>query len=153
MKIDAVLARHPWPWRVVRKQKAMQIYTPPWWQVHDDKGGCVFDDGSCGGEVVYSCDAETRDAIIELVAAHVARSTTQATHSEECWRWHHGCAVAMVRKGEEEMAELLAASGDILLSFTAGTECRIPHHQVERLFKAVHGKDAKTPWEDDEEDK
>jgi len=121
--------------------------------VRDAKGACLFDDGSNEGTVIYSCDAETRDAILELVEAHVARNQAQSTHSEECWRWHHGCAVAMVRKGEEEMAELLAASGDILLSFTAGTECRIPHHQVERLFKAVHGKDAKTPWEDDEEDK
>jgi hypothetical protein len=90
---------------------------------------------------------------LDLVAAHVARSQAQSTHSAYCWEWHLDCAVAMVRKAEAEMAELLAASGDILLSFTAETECRIPHHQVERLFKAVHGKDAKTPWEDDEEDK
>jgi len=132
VKIDAVLARNPWPWA--------------------QHAGVIFD--ANGDNVTfYPMTVDKADAILELVAAHVARSTTQSTHSEECWRWHHGCAVAMVRKGEEEMAELLAASGDILLSFTAGTECRIPHHQVERLFKAVHGKDAKTPWEDDEEDK
>jgi len=133
VKIDAVLARHPWPWR---------SYGGNAWAWLDAKGFAV-----------PMLSQTTEAALLELVAAHVARSTTQATHSEECWRWHHGCAVAMVRRGESEMAELLAAAGDILLSFTAGTECRIPHHQVERLFKAVHGKDAKTPWDDDEEDK
>lgn len=124
-------------------------------------------DAACRGMVSYSGDKITDYARAELAELrdklHVAnnlvaellkaRSTTQATHSAYCWEWHLDCAVAMVRKAEAEMAELLAASGDILLSFTAGTECRIPHHQVERLFKAVHGKDAKTPWEDDEEDK
>lgn len=94
---------------------------------------------------------DATDAILELVEAHVARTATQATHSAYCWEWHIDCAVAMIRRSEAEMAELLAASSDILLSFTAGTECRIPNHQVERLFKAVHGKDAKTPWEDENE--
>lgn len=59
------------------------------------------------------------------------------------------------RKIQEEHIELKlerdtlrAAASDILLSFIANTECRIPHHQVERLFKAVHGQDAKTPWDE-----
>jgi hypothetical protein len=140
MKIDAVLARHPWPWRDVYIVKNEE------WVIYDDNNRLVLI--VCG-----TSEEQQGPMFLDLVAAHVARSQAQATHSEECWRWHHGCAVAMVRRGESEMAELLAAAGDILLSFTAGTECRIPHHQVERLFKAVHGKDAKTPWDDDEEDK
>ena len=48
----------------------------------------------------------------------------------------------------EELDELKAAAGDILISFNSEKECRIPHHQVERLFRAVYGKDAKTPWEE-----
>jgi len=52
------------------------------------------------------------------------------------------------RVESEKYKELHAAASDILLSFTANTECRIPHHQVERLFKAVHGQDAKTPWDE-----
>lgn len=131
MKIDEVLARHPWPWR------------------------------SCGGNAWAWLDGKgfavpmlsnlTEAALLELVEAHVARTAEQPTHSAYCWEWHIDCAVAMIRRSEAEMAELLAASSDILLSFTAGTECRIPNHQVERLFKAVHGKDAKTPWEDENE--
>lgn len=145
MKIDAVLARQPWPWVTWSPDEGS------WWEVQDANGGVVFDDGSSMGEYGYICTKMIRDAILELVAAHVARTTTQATHSAYCWEWHIDCAVAMIRRSEDEMTELLAASGDILLSFTAGTECRIPHHQVERLFKAVHGKDAKTPWKDDKE--
>jgi len=52
---------------------------------------------------------------------------------------------------EESLVELKAAAGDILISFNSDTECRIPHHQVERLFKAVYGKDAKTPWDDEKQ--
>lgn len=48
----------------------------------------------------------------------------------------------------KERDELRAAAGDILISLNSEKECFIPHHQVERLFKAVYGKDAKTPWED-----
>lgn len=58
-----------------------------------------------------------------------------------------------MRKLRKEHEELRAAASDILLSFTAGTECRIPHHQVERLFRAVHGVVAKTPWDDDKDTK
>lgn len=135
MKIDEVLARHPWPWT---KKKVL------WGCLIVDARGDYYMDSSAMFE-------DACDAFLELVAAHVARTATQATHSAYCWEWHIDCAVAMIRRSEAEMAELLAASSDILLSFTAGTECRIPHHQVERLFKAVHGKDARTPWEDDKE--
>lgn len=85
MKIDAVLARHPWPWRPIHytdssgNERVMQV--------QDSVGYCVFED---------TVTPDVLDAILELVAAHVARSTTQATHSEECWRWHHGCAVARI---------------------------------------------------------
>lgn len=46
-----------------------------------------------------------------------------------------------------DLDNLKSAASDILLSFTGKTECRIPGHQVERLFRAVHGQDAKLPWD------
>lgn len=98
MKIDAVLARHPWPWIVNHS-------SPPWrdeWVVRCANGLWVFDDGSEGEGIGATVADDVRDAIIELVAAHVARSTTQATHSEECWRWHHGCAVARIEAQSKE---------------------------------------------------
>lgn len=48
---------------------------------------------------------------------------------------------------KDALVELKAAAGDILISFNSDTECRIPGHQVERLFRAVHGQDAKLPWD------
>ena len=90
MKIDAVLVRHPWPWRVVYGS------CDGWWEVRNAKNETVFDDGSAAGESDEECDDYTRDAILELVEAHVARTATQATHSEECWRWHLDCAVLRI---------------------------------------------------------
>lgn len=74
MKIDAVLARHPWPWRVVYGSY------DGWWEVRNSKNETVFDDGSDVGETDEACDAYTRDAILELVEAHVAREAKEPSH-------------------------------------------------------------------------
>ena len=82
MKIDELLKRHPLPWRVrelVSKHRSGKLYTRSW-QVEDAQGCCVFDDGSCGGEVIYACNAETRDAILELVEAHVNEKSKVVTY-------------------------------------------------------------------------
>lgn len=55
---------------------------------------------------------------------------------------------AMKSRGDvDELEELRAAASDILISFASKTECLVPGHQVARLFRAVHGKDAKLPWD------
>lgn len=68
MKIDAVLARHPWPWRYRRKPHSRV------WVAIDANGSFLFDH--------QSMDEETRDAILELVEAHV-RAKAQGEASEE----------------------------------------------------------------------
>lgn len=77
MKINTVLARHPRPWVIRRHYPSVLMNSRGYWQVHDANGVCVFDDGSCGGEVVYACNEETRDAILELVEAHVIAKETK----------------------------------------------------------------------------
>ncbi len=64
MKIDAVLARHPWPWRVVD-----HLYEE--WSVYDAKDKCVFDDGADSEDSGPQVADDVRDAILELVEAHV----------------------------------------------------------------------------------
>lgn len=72
MKIDAVLARYPWPWRVVYGTD------DEWWEVRDAKNKGVFDDGSTAGIEFDVCSEATRDAILELVEAHVAAAGRKA---------------------------------------------------------------------------
>ena len=83
MKIDAVLARHPWPWHIRRYDDSVSGSPRSYWQVEDAKGRCVFDDGSGEGELIYSCDPKTRDAILELVEAHVAAAGRSSKEGEE----------------------------------------------------------------------
>lgn len=71
MKIDAVLARHPWPWHV-----SEHPYDE--WSVYDSKGKCVFDDGSDSEDIGPQFAADVRDAILELVEAHVASKASKA---------------------------------------------------------------------------
>ena len=38
------------------------------------------------------------DAIDILSAALAQQAEPQTTHSAECWRWHHACAVAKIER-------------------------------------------------------
>ncbi len=40
----------------------------------------------------------SRQAITALRAA-IEHAERPQTHSEECWRWHHQCAVAKIERG------------------------------------------------------
>lgn len=68
MKIDAVLARYPWPWRV-RQHPIMGF-----WSVVCAAGKVVFDENEM--------KRATCDAILELVEAHV-RAKSKGEASEE----------------------------------------------------------------------
>ena len=37
-------------------------------------------------------------AMVALRAALAQQAEPQATHSTECWRWHHKCAVAKIER-------------------------------------------------------
>lgn len=56
MKIDDILAKHPWPWCVITRPTGF-------WTVVDARTRFVF---NCAGIAEY-----VRDAILELVEAHV----------------------------------------------------------------------------------
>jgi hypothetical protein len=49
-------------------------------------------------EGVVSAHAYESGTPVEAIAALREALNTQQTHSEECWRWHHECAI---RKIEE----------------------------------------------------
>ncbi len=52
-----------------------------------------------------TADPDLPDALdeIERLQAIVAlRQTAQITHSEECWRWHHVCAVRRIEELESK---------------------------------------------------
>ena len=46
-----------------------------------------------------------RNVAIDALRAALA---TQSTHSDECWRWHHKCAIARIEE-TEELREALKA--------------------------------------------
>jgi len=89
MKINNMLAEHPWPWRM-----HIRDGVPEWsfWDANDN-----YMDWSAEG-----IDDELRDAILELIEAHVNRTTTQRTHSATCWQWHLECAVSKIKGMSEE---------------------------------------------------
>jgi len=88
MKIDNVLAMHPWPWRLDRDDHV--------WGIRDSNNEIVM-----GDEYSYAY-GDVPDAIVELVASHVNRTTTQRTHSPGCWQWHLECAVSKIKGMSEE---------------------------------------------------
>ena len=49
-------------------------------------------------EVFSPYDNKLGDAILALRAA-IEHAERPQTHSEECWRWHHQCAVAKIERG------------------------------------------------------
>ena len=46
----------------------------------------------------YEADRENDDGYRLLRDALRERLSRQETHSEECWRWHHECAVAKIER-------------------------------------------------------
>jgi len=89
MKIDNVLARHPWPWSFYMQEPALQ-----WSFMDADSHYVNWDSNGMLGEI--------RDAILELIEAHVNRTTTQRTHSATCWQWHLECAVSKIKGMSKE---------------------------------------------------
>lgn len=47
-----------------------------------------------------------------MEALRAALAEPQSTHSEECWRWHHKCAIARIEETEELREALKAALAD-----------------------------------------
>ena len=85
MKIDDILAKHPWPWRIDSDDHAAAICDSNGHHVisHDNPYGQPF---------------EALKALLELVKARVHRITAIRTHSERCWQWHLECAQAKVEE-------------------------------------------------------
>lgn len=80
MKIDAVLARHPWPWHVVAPP---QEWLPPLWEVRDARNDLVFNDDAMPIYRENALTESTRDAILELVEAHVAAAGRSSKEAKE----------------------------------------------------------------------
>lgn len=36
---------------------------------------------------------------LESLRTAIEQAERQTTHSDECWRWHHACAVAKIERG------------------------------------------------------
>lgn len=55
---------------------------------------CTYD------EEAYCLNPDNVDAILALRAA-IEQAERPQTHSEECWRWHHQCAIAKIERGNK----------------------------------------------------
>lgn len=55
-----------------------------------------------GGEFGKSIARDTADAL-EALQSRLNRTTT---HSEDCWKWHHGCALTKLEALQAENAAL-----------------------------------------------
>ena len=52
-------------------------------------------------EVFSPYDNKLGDAILALHAA-IEQAERVSTHSEDCWKWHHPCAVAKIERGQTQ---------------------------------------------------
>jgi len=47
----------------------------------------------------YALKHKETDALIFALRAAIEHAERPQTHSEECWRWHHQCAIAKIERG------------------------------------------------------
>ena len=52
------------------------------------------------GSAYLGHDLAYKSAITVLRAA-IEHAERPQTHSEECWRWHHKCAIAKIERGNK----------------------------------------------------
>ena len=49
-----------------------------------------------------------RDSAIDALRAAIKHAERPSTHSEDCWKWHHECAVAKIERLQEGTETLYA---------------------------------------------
>ena len=52
-----------------------------------------------GGSIVTMYPHKVASEAATALRAAIEHAERPQTHSEECWRWHHQCAVAKIERG------------------------------------------------------
>lgn len=69
--------------------------------------------------------------LIDAIDQAEARVQPQQTHSEECWRWHHACAIARIEERQwvgltpEEVKEISLANRPYVIDMVRALEQRL----------------------------
>ena len=54
-----------------------------------------------GGSIVTMYPHKVASEAATALRAAIEQAERPQTHSEECWRWHHQCAIAKIERGNK----------------------------------------------------